>query len=195
MLGDTSNLMDRIIGAFTFRQGIYAEVEHDQSFTNTAWVLVVAVSILRGLGTAGFGEGFLGWLIGAVVIALFSVGGFALAAFLVSWVGKTMFNADTHFEEMVRVLGLAFVWNVVGVLGILGGFISCLLAPITLAAAVAGLVAWAFAAKEALDLEWGQTIIVILVGWVAAFVITFIGSSILAIIGLGGAAAAGAFGS
>ena len=32
-------LTERIMGAFTFRKGIYAEVEQDASFTSTAWLL------------------------------------------------------------------------------------------------------------------------------------------------------------
>ena len=34
--------LDRIIGALTFRPGIYKEVEKDTSFTTTAWLLVAA---------------------------------------------------------------------------------------------------------------------------------------------------------
>ena len=36
-------LTQRIIGAFTFRKSVYAEVEHDPNFTTTAWVLAVVV--------------------------------------------------------------------------------------------------------------------------------------------------------
>ena len=31
-------LTNRILGAFTFRNGVYAEVEYDSSFTKTAWI-------------------------------------------------------------------------------------------------------------------------------------------------------------
>ena len=43
-------LVNRIIGAFTFRKGVYAEVEKDTSFTTTAWILVVVASFLNQLG-------------------------------------------------------------------------------------------------------------------------------------------------
>ena len=49
--------MDRIIKAFTFKTNVYAEVENDPTFTSTAWIIVVVVSLLNQLG-ARAGENF-----------------------------------------------------------------------------------------------------------------------------------------
>ena len=38
--------MDRIIKALTFKTEVYAEVENDATFTSTAWIIVVVVSLL-----------------------------------------------------------------------------------------------------------------------------------------------------
>ena len=111
--------MDRIIGVFTFRKEVYSEVEHDTSFTTTAWLIVIIVAFLNQLGTFAKVD-ILGWLVGAVVGTIFTVIGFAVAAAIISWVGKAVFHAEVSFDEMVRTLGLAYVWNVIGVLGILG---------------------------------------------------------------------------
>jgi len=188
-------LTERIMGAFTFRKGVYAEVEQDSSFTSTAWLLVAVVSFLNQLGTKASGD-FVGWLVGAVVGTIFAVLGFAVGAFVISWVGKTFFNADVTFEEMVRTLGLAYVWNVVGVIGILSAFsgaLSCVLAPVMVIAAIVTVVAWFVAAKEALDLEWGQTILTVILGWVALIVISLISGLVLGILGFGAAAVGGLF--
>jgi hypothetical protein len=189
-------LTNRIMGAITFRKEVYAEVEKDTSFTQTAWLIVVIVSLLNQIGSkAGLiSSGFGSWLIGVIVGTIFMVGGFAVAAFIISYVGKALFKADVSFEEMVRTLGLAFVWNAVGLLGFLGGiipFLACLLAPVTIIAALAGLVAWFFAAKEALDLEWGQTIITVIIGFVVQIIIGLIGGAILGLFGIAVAGAAG----
>lgn len=190
-------LMNRIMGAFTFKKEVYAEVERDVEFTNTAWLLVVVISAINQLGqlpTYGF-SGIGQWLIAAIITVILSVGGFALGAFLISWVGKQFFQAEVDFGEMVRVLGLAYVWNIVGVIGILGfiPFLACILAPIAFIAAIAGLVSWLFAAKEALDLDWGPTVITVIIGVIANVIITMVLSGvILGIVGVG-AAAAGAF--
>ena len=188
-------LTERIMGAFTFRKGIYAEVEQDSNFTSTAWLLVAVVAFLSQLGTNASGD-IINWLVSAVVGTIFAVLGFAVGAFVISWVGKTFFNADVTFEEMVRTLGLAYVWNVVGVIGVLSAIstaLSCLTAPVMVIAAIATAVAWFIAAKEALDLEWGQTILTVILGWVALFVISLLSGLVLGIMGFGAAAVGGLF--
>lgn len=171
---------------------MYAEVEKDVEFTQTAWILVVVVRLLSQLGQLpSFGFGKIGqWLLSAIVTVIFAVVGFALGAFVISWVGKRFFQADVDFDEMVRVLGLAYVWNIVGVIGIVGFIpaLGCILSPLVFIAALAGLVAWLFAAKEALDLDWGPTIITLIVGWVISFIVTAIAGVILGAFGIGAAA-------
>jgi hypothetical protein len=176
-------LMDRIIGAFTFRKDAYADVERDTSFTTTAWIIVAIVAFLNQLGA--YAEiNIIGWLVGTVVGTIFTLIGFAVAAFIISWVGKAVFNADVTFDELVRTLGLAYVWNIVGLLGILGLIpgLNCLVGPVIFIGAILGLVAWLFAAKEALDLEWLQTIITVFLGWVALVIITSLIRFILGLI-------------
>lgn len=180
-------LTDRIVGAFTFRKDVYADVEHDTSFTQTAWLIVIIVAFFNQLG-ANAGSGIGGWLFGSLLGSLFAVMGFAAAAFVIAAIAKSMFNADVSFDEMVRTLGLAYVWNIVGVVGILGRIspaLACLIAPVTILAVLLGLAAWFVAAKEALDLDWGGTIISVAIGFVILLVVTFIGGLIMGIFGLG----------
>ena len=186
-------MIEKIIGAFTFRKEVYQEVEKDASFTPTAWMIVAVVAFLNQIGanaalvqTVGGGS----WIVRAILMTGVTILGFALGAFVISWAGKTFFNADTSFEEMVRVLGLAYVWNVIGFLGILalaGPAVACILGPISLVAGIAGLIAWFIAAKEALDLEWPQTIGTVIIGWVVSLIVSAIFGGILALLGLAGA--------
>lgn len=192
-------MMDKIIGAFTFRKEVYKEVEDDASFTPTAWMIVAVVALLSSLGSGAVAARAIGvrWLFGVVGGVIFAVAAFALGAFVISWAGKYFFNAETSFEEMVRVLGLAYVWNAVGFLGILallGPALKCVSGPITFLAAIAGLVAWFIAAKEALDLEWPQTIGTVIIGWVVSLVVTMIAGAILGLFGLAGAGISAALG-
>ncbi len=187
-------LMDRIIGAFTFRKDVYADVERDTTFTTTAWLIVAIVAFLNQLGSFANTD-IVGWLVGTVVGTIFTLIGFAVAAFIISWVGKAVFNADVTFDEVVRTLGLAYVWNIVGLLGILGLIpgLGCLVGPVVFIGAILGLVAWLFAAKEALDLEWLQTIVTVFLGWVVLFIITALTGVILGLFGLGAAMLGGLF--
>ena len=180
-------LMNRIIGAFTFRKGVYAEVEADTSFTTTAWILVAVVAFLNQLGSMA-NSNLLNWLLGAILGTIFAVIGFAVGAFVINWMGRTLFSADVSFDEMVRTLGLAYVWQAIGVFGILGAFstaLGCITAPVVILGVLLMIAAWFIAAKEALDLEWGQTIVTVIMGWLALVVVLIISGLVLGALGLG----------
>jgi hypothetical protein len=55
-----------------------------------------------------------------------------------------------------------------------------------------GLYSSFIAVREALDLETGQTLITVVLGFLAIFIVSALTSSVLAILGLGVAAASGA---
>ena len=191
--------MDRIIGAFTFRRGVYAEVEHDTTFTTTAWIIVVIVAVLNQIGSnasAGF-DNILGWAGGGIIGTIFAVVAFAVGVAVVNWIGRAVFNAEVTFDELVRTLGLAYVWQAVGVLGVLGALsdtLSCVVAPALVIAGLAGLVAWFVAAKEALDLEWLQVIITVVIAWIVIIAITFGAGLLIGLLGFGAAAVGGLLG-
>jgi len=189
-------LMDRIMGALTFKREVYAEVEHDESFTSTAWGLVAVVAFLNQLGAYAGSEGFGGWITSTLVGTGFSVLGFAVGAFAIAWVGKTLFQAEVTFEEVVRTVGLAYIWNILGVFGVLAAFVPllvCLLSPALILGWVLGIYSWFIATKEALDLESGQTIITVLVGFIAVFIVSGLAGVVLGLLGLGASAIGGAF--
>jgi hypothetical protein len=179
-------LVERIIGAFTFRREVYADVERDTSFTVTAWLLVAVVAFLNQLGTYA-STNVLKWLGSAIVGTVWAVIAFGVAAYIMNWLGRTLFQADVTFEEMVRTLGLAYVWKIVGVVGILAGLadaLSCLLAPALVIGWVMLVISWFVAAKEALDLDLVQTIVTVALGWLAFGLIMMLGSAVLSLIGL-----------
>ncbi len=184
-------LANRIIGAFTFRKGVYAEVEKDTSFTTTAWILVAVVAFLYRLGSFASSD-LISWLIGAIGGTILAILGFAVGVLVINWVGRAVFKAEVSFDELVRTLGLAYVWQVIGVLGVLAAAsetLSCVLAPVQIIAGILMIVAWLLAAKEALDLDWVQTMVTVILGWLAQFVITtFITGLLLGLLGLGAAA-------
>ena len=189
-------LTERIMGAFTFRKGVYADVEQDTSFTQTAWIIVVVVAFLNQLGTYASGD-LVNWLVGALVGTIFTVIGFAVGALVINWVGSAVFKAEVSFDELVRTLGLAFVWQIVGVFGILSAIstaLSCVLAPVMFIAGIATIVAWFIAAKEALDLEWLQTIVTVILGGLALFAIMLLAGLVLGLLGFSAAALGGLLG-
>ena len=189
-------LTDRIVRALTFRREVYAEVEQDTTFTSTAWILVAVVAFLNQIGSNASGDP-LNWLWSTLIGTLFSIIGFGVAAFTISWLGKAFFNADVTFDELVRTMGLAYIWNVVGILGALSAIsagLSCLLSPAIVLSLVMLVISWLVAVKEALDLEWGQTLITVVVGWIAWAVIMLVAGWVRALLGLTAAGVRGLFG-
>jgi len=179
-------LTNRIIGAFIFRKGVYAEVEKDTTFTGTAWILVIVFSFLNQLGSYA-SEDFLDWVISTGIGWLTAVIAFAVAAAVINWVGRKIYNAEVTFDELIRTMGLASVWNVVGVLGVLGTFstaLACLLGPAMIAGWIALVIAWFVAVKEALDLDWGKTIITVIIGFIPWVIIMILTGVILTLLDL-----------
>ena len=191
-------MIEKIIGAFSFKPGIYAEAKKDPSFTGSAWLIVGITAILNSLGTSAaishlqFGA----WQVSALFAAVFAVLGFGLACFVIRWVGKTVFNTTASFDEVVRPLGLARVWNIVGVLGIaalITPALSCATGVFTLAAAVLGFIAWLIAVREALGLDWPQAIVTVVLGVIVVEVVTVIAGVVLGAFGLTTASIMGVF--
>lgn len=189
-------LLDRILGALEFRRGIYAQVEEDTSFTTTAWLLVVVSAFLNQLGIHASGN-LANWLISAVAGTITTVIGFAVAVYLMDRIGRTLFGAEVSFDELVRTLGLAFIWSAVGVLGIVASLfapLNCLVAPIMLAALILLVIAWFVAAREALDMEWGRTIFTVGLGWIVLVAIMIATNVVLDLLGIGAGALGGLVG-
>ena len=188
-------LIDRIKGAFMFRKGVYAEVAKDATFTTDAWLIVLVVNFIAQLGTSAAylssGRGFFGFVVSVFVGTALALAAFAISAFLISWVGREMFKSTATFEELVRAMGLANVWRIIGFIGILSAItplLACVLSPVTLLAGLAGLVAYFFSIREATNMEWVGVIVTVIVALIIQLIVTAIAGGILAAFGLGAAA-------
>jgi hypothetical protein len=161
-------LTERIAGALTFRRGVYAEVEADKTFTATAWIIVAIFALLNQLGSYA-SQSIFDWLVATAIGTLTAIAAFVIAAAVISWVGRGMFNADVTFDELVRTMGLASVWTAVGVLGIIAAFsdaLSCVLGPAIVISWIALVAAWFVAVHEALDVSWAKTIVTVVIGFI-----------------------------
>ena len=179
-------LTERIIGALTFRRGVYAEVEADKTFTATAWILVVIFAILNQLGSSA-SQSIFDWLVSAGIGVLTAIAGFAIAAAVINWVGRRSFSAEVTFNELVRTMGLASIWTAVGVLGIIAAFshaLSVILGPVIVISWVALVAAWFVAVHEALGLTWGKTIITVIIGFIPWAIIMSLTGVVLSLLGL-----------
>jgi hypothetical protein len=186
-------LMDRIMKVFTFKKEVYAEVKKDTSFTPTAWGIVIGTQLINAIvsflsagavaaalaGSSGLDMGGVGIMAGGSVVStvvglVIGIAGFALFCVIAMFVANSVFKATTTFDEMVRTLGLAYIWNIVGVLNILlliSAFFGCITGLLGLAAMILWAVSGAFAIKETTSLDWTQTIVTIVIAIIGYWIV------------------------
>jgi hypothetical protein len=185
-------LPERIIGALTFRQGVFAEVKKDLGFTGSAWVIIFITSFLCALGsnTSLIRSGrVINWLLGVIGTALFLVVGFILACLALQWLVKYFFNTSANFQELVRPSGLAFIWMAITCVGILTvplPGIGCVTGLVGLAAVILWFFDWIIAIKETLGLEWVQSVSAAIIGLLVIIGVSFISNTVLGLFGLVG---------
>ena len=81
-----SSLIDRMVRAAMLDEQLYEEVEHDQSATRQAMLVVVLGAIAAGIGVLD------GGLLAIVVGIVAALIGWAIYAFVAYWVGTHIFH-------------------------------------------------------------------------------------------------------
>jgi hypothetical protein len=157
----TSSFTERMIGAAMLNVAIYEEVEHDESATGQAAVVVVLAAIASAIGSAGEGVG------GALVGLLSALFGWLLWAGVTYFVGTRLFGGVATWGELLRTLGFAqaprllLVAAIVPILGVL----------VALVVAIWSIVAAVIAVRQALDVDTAKAIFTILVSLVVVILI------------------------
>jgi len=177
---DWNQIINRVIRIIKFDKTVWEEIEHDESANVEAGVIVVATAILSAIGSLLVGGGVIGILMALIIAPLLR---WLLWSWVTMFVGTKLFEGETDFWEMARMVGYA---NAPSVLGLLA-FIPCVGALVGLAASVLSLVLGFFAVREALDLPTEKAIITIVIGWAIVLLISFG----LAALGLGAGVGAG----
>lgn len=185
-------MLNRIIGVLKLDVNTFEEIEHDESATGQAAIIVAVVAILSAIG------GFFGARSGNAVfqqlqqrlgdfagdvpapaIPTISPVGAAINAFIaafIAWlvwsfltylIGTNLFKGRATVGEMLRVLGFAQAPQLLR----LFSFIPCLGAIISLVAVIWSLIAGFIAIRQGLDLDNGKTAVTIIVSWLVAVVI------------------------
>ena len=150
------SLLDRMRGAAFLEIATYEEVEHDESLTRQAALVVVIVAIARGIG--GLNEGTQGIFVGIVLALL----GWLLWAGITYLIGDKLLGGTATWGELLRTLGYAQSPGVLLVIGFvpLFGWLVALIVPFWLL--VTGIVA----IRQALDFSTGKAVLTAVLGWV-----------------------------
>jgi hypothetical protein len=171
----TDSLVNRLVGIITFKTPVYKEVAEDKTATSMAAIVVIVVAVLVGLfsGLISNSHGVLYSLVYAVVTQLI---GWVIGSWLLAFIAKQLFHGDTDMNEMLRVTGYTSVFQILGIIPVVGIIGSLLQA----AANVIGI-------REAASFDTTKAILTVIIEWVIVLVISLIIAGILAAIFLGAA--------
>ena len=173
---DTS-LVSRMIRAARLDASLYEEVEHDQTATRDAGIVVAIVAVCSAISQAlslmthpvaaqaVAPPNPIVAAIGALIAALL---GWVVWSYVTYFVGTRLFHGTATPGEMLRTIGFA---QSPGVLSILG-FVPYLGAIVGLVVFIWTLVAGVIAVRQALDFDTGKAILTAIVGWLFLVVIT-----------------------
>ena len=109
----------RIIGAARLKRDVYEEIEHDQSATRQAAIVVVGTSLAAGIGGISTGGP-----LGLVAFAIAGLASWAVWAWIAYFVGTRVFaTAETSADwgELARTLGFASSPRILYLLGLVPG--------------------------------------------------------------------------
>jgi hypothetical protein len=159
-------------------------VANDTRYSQEALMVVIVASVLTGIGgfLGGIFQGnFGGALIGLILGVVLAVAGYYIWAYVVQFVGKSMFQGQATTPQLLRTLGYAYGPTALGVLS----FIPCIGPLIALVGSIWSLVCGFFAVRETHRLSDGQTIVTVVVGWLVVFIVTMLVTSIFGLGALG----------
>ncbi|MEW5939673.1 MAG: Yip1 family protein [Chloroflexota bacterium] len=177
-------MFERIMGIITLKAPTYKEVAHDEKATMEAAIIVAIVAVIQaimGLITPGM----MGQPSGGVMGAILSVIGAFVIWFVSAWLLAVIakaFGGKTDTSEMLRVTGYVYVFNLVGLLALLG-FISqallCLVGIVVFVALILSLIGYVIGVREAAEFSTGNAVItaliVVVISWVISLGIGMIG--------------------
>lgn len=130
-------MLTRIIGALSFDPKTYREIANDSTATRQTLGVVALVFLVAGLFSAftfatpeGQGWGVTEVVIFAIANAIVALIAWGIAAFAATFIATALLGGKTSMGEMLRIIGYSSVFNILGVVPILGiaGWILAIIA-------------------------------------------------------------------
>jgi hypothetical protein len=169
----TGSLVNRLVGIVTFKTPVYKEVAEDKTATSMAAIIVIVVAVLVGLisGLIGSGRSLIYTLIYTVAVQLIAWG---VGSWLLAFIAKQLFHGDTDTGEMLRVTGYTSIFQILGIIPVLGIIGSIL-------QAVANIIG----IREAASFDTTKAILTVVIEWAIILIITVIIGTVLALVIVG----------
>jgi len=174
-------MFERIMGIVTLKSPTYKAVAEDENLTQEAMMIVIVVAVLNGLvggvlAQMVAGGSIASGLLRSMVSIVFGLITWYVSAVLLAVVAKA-FGGKTNTNEMLRVTGYVYVFNLVSLLVVLS-FIApvflCLTGIVGLVALVLSLIGYVIGIREAAEFSTGNAVVTALIVAAVAFVINLV---------------------
>jgi hypothetical protein len=180
------HIFNRATRAVLLDKELYKEVESDPSLDREALLIVVVASLAAGIAafiTSVFRQRFLTALFGLIVPTVIGVASYYIWAYATQFIAQNLYENETDIGELLRVLGYASTPRVISLVG----FIPCLGPVLSFAGGIWALIASFIGIREALDMDTTETVVTVVLGWLAIMIISGLVTNLLGIgaIGLG----------
>jgi hypothetical protein len=175
-------MFERIMGIITLKAPTYKTVAEDEAATKQAMLIVIVVSLIQGFvvglltpdGGISFGSG----IIRAIINLALGLAAWYVSAWLLATLAKA-FGGKTDTNEMLRVTGYVYIFNLAVILN-LAGLIStsllCITSIIAIVILVLSLIGYVIGVREAAEFSTGNAIVTALIAAIASFLISMVGS-------------------
>lgn len=158
-------LVQRIIGVLKLDVATYEEIEHDQSATMQAAIVVAIVAIIGAIGSGILGSmGDTGFFSGFISTLISTFLGWIVWSAITYFVGTSLFGGKADMGEMLRVIGFAYAPQVLGIIPCIGAIVGIIWTLVT------GFVA----VRQGLDLDNTKAFLTIVIGLVGYLILVFI---------------------
>jgi hypothetical protein len=188
---DFNRMINGIIRAIKLDATFYEEVEQDPSYDQESLGVVILASVIGGLGgliSMAMTGKILQAILAFIVSVILTLIGFFLWVWVATYIGTRFFKGTGQFDNLKRAMGFAYAPQLLNVLS----FIPCLGAIIALIAWVVSVIAGVIAVRQSLNQDNTNAILTVVVSAIVVFAVLAVIGAILAAIGIGGAAIAGA---
>jgi hypothetical protein len=165
-----ASFQDRVLGAIRLNPQTFEEVEHDQTATTQAGLVVLAAAVSAGIATRS-----VSMLLGGVVLGLI---GWVIVSFLILVIGTRLLpgrNTEADLGQLLRVVGFAQaigLFSILAIIPYLGDIIRIVVNVWILVAFVIGI-------RQALDYDDTlRAVIVCVLAWAVSVAISLIATCV-----------------
>ncbi len=164
-------MINRIKGVLSLDIYTFEEIEHDENATGQAALVAIVASLLAALGIS-FGPALIQTqtassnsgspVVNFLIITVWAIVAWLIWAGVTYFVGTKIFHGEATYGEMLRVTGYSFA----PMAFLIFSAIPCVGLAIALLVFVWSLGAVFMAVRAGLDLDFGRTLVTVIIGWV-----------------------------